>query len=422
MAWLAHYGYIALALGVFAESAAVPVPGETLLLAAGALTTQGHLSLVKVIIVAAAAGITGDNLGFFLGRRLGRGWLARHGRRILLPPSRLRHMDAFFERFGPLAVVVARFVAGVRVVAAFVAGSSRMHWRTFLIFNVIGAAAWATVVALVGVALGRGYRALAGATGHVGIVVVAVAVTVGAGVWALRRYRHREEAGEMRGEVGAPALTFAALLRRAGSHIVFAFGAGACATWAFLALTEEVAEGDTAKFDLLVRGWTLAHRSPLLDAIARVATWAGSPFVLGVGVAVFAWWLWRRGGRAAAALMIFAPAAASLLLLLAARSLHRSGPGGALGAMPKYSFPGGVGTASAAVAATLAYLLLRERLAPRLVVPAAALYVLVVGASSIYLDIHWATDVVAGWALGLGIAMLSAVVYEQAKAGSGLES
>jgi membrane protein DedA with SNARE-associated domain len=145
-----RYGYAALALGVLLENAGVPVPGETMLLAASALASRGGLSIVLVALVAASAAVVGDNIGFAIGRSGGRPLLERFGRWVLVTPERLDAVDLFFDRRGPAAVVVARFIPALRVVGALGAGASRMPWRSFLVFNAIGAVAWATAVSTLG--------------------------------------------------------------------------------------------------------------------------------------------------------------------------------------------------------------------------------------------------------------------------------
>ncbi len=145
-----RYGYAALAAGVFLENAGLPVPGETMLLTAAALAARGRLSIVLVGLVAAAAAITGDNIGFAIGREGGRPFLERFGRWVFVTPERLDRMDAFFKKRGPVAVFSARFIPALRVVAALVAGASAMPWHTFLTYNALGAVAWSIVVCTIG--------------------------------------------------------------------------------------------------------------------------------------------------------------------------------------------------------------------------------------------------------------------------------
>jgi undecaprenyl-diphosphatase len=149
-------GYGALFALVFAESAGVPVPGETALLAAGALAGAGHLLLPAVIAVGAIAAIGGDNLGFAIGRRGGRAFLLRDGRFAHHRRRAVAKGDAFFARHGAKTVFLGRWVPGVRVVGAVLAGASAMPWRTFLFYNATGALVWAasvsSIAALFGVA------------------------------------------------------------------------------------------------------------------------------------------------------------------------------------------------------------------------------------------------------------------------------
>src|SRR5262249_28099509 len=146
-----------------------PIPGETMLLAGAALAHFGTLSLPWVIVTAVCGATLGDNLGFFIGRRGGRALAERHGWRIGFTPARLREFDEFFERHGPKTVFVARFITGLRVVGAVLAGGSGMSWRTFLVYNAGGAVTWCTVIAVAGYMLGRSWAALESWVGRIGV-------------------------------------------------------------------------------------------------------------------------------------------------------------------------------------------------------------------------------------------------------------
>src|SRR4051812_24761528 len=128
--WLSHYGYPVLFLVVFAENAGVPVPGETAVLVAGLLAGRPDppLSILGVIAVTFVAAVLGDNLGFWLGRRWARRRLEQGKRFLFLTPATLRSVEGYFEHYGLLTIFFARFVAGLRVVAALAAGTSRMPW------------------------------------------------------------------------------------------------------------------------------------------------------------------------------------------------------------------------------------------------------------------------------------------------------
>ena len=194
-AWLlelfSRYGYAVVFGGVFLENTGLPVPGETALLAGAALAHYGQLSLPWVIVTAIAGATLGDNLGFFIGRRGGRRLAERHGWRIGLTPERLAEFDRFFERHGPKTVFAARFITGLRVVGAVLAGGSGMKWPVFLLYNATGAVVWCTVIAFAGYSLAYSWATLERWIGRTGLIALALIVAMG--VLALlraRRNRH----------------------------------------------------------------------------------------------------------------------------------------------------------------------------------------------------------------------------------------
>ena len=194
-AWLtdlfARYGYFVVFFGVLLENAGLPVPGETILLAGAALARFGHLSLPYVVATAAAGAVLGDNVGFFIGRRGGRVLLERHGGRLGLTPARLDQFDAFFARHGAKTVFIARFVTGLRVVGAILAGASRLAWGRFLIFNAAGAVAWSVTFGVVGYLLGYSWETIERWIGHLGLVFLIVLAV--AGIAAIVRSRRRPD-------------------------------------------------------------------------------------------------------------------------------------------------------------------------------------------------------------------------------------
>ncbi len=175
-------GYPVLFGLVLGESAGLPVPGETALLTAGVLAGAGRLSLPRVIAVAIAAAVTGDTLGYWLGRRGGRAALTHRGPFAAGRAHALERGERFFDRHGAKTVFLARFVPGVRVVAAVLAGASAMPWPRFAVYNVSGAFVWAATVASLASLVGRSVAA------EVWIVAL-VAVAAGGLVTVLRTRR-----------------------------------------------------------------------------------------------------------------------------------------------------------------------------------------------------------------------------------------
>ena len=173
------------------ESAGLWLPGETALIAAGVYAAKGHLSIAGVIVVAAAAAIIGDNIGYWLGREGGRrlieryGWLKRQADRVMPTAER------FFEKHGGKAVFFARFFGGVRVTGAWMAGITRMSGWRFLFWNALGGIVWATGVGLVAFYAGKAVAdAIARYGAYGGIAIGALIVLV---VVAFHLVRRRAE-------------------------------------------------------------------------------------------------------------------------------------------------------------------------------------------------------------------------------------
>ncbi|MFF7356016.1 DedA family protein [Streptomyces filipinensis] len=139
---LGHYGYWAVGAVVFVEDFGVPAPGETILLAAGVYAGAGRLNIVAVAVIAFTAAVIGDNIGYLIGRIGGRPFVHRWGRYVFLTPKRFEAAEEFFGRHGGKIVTVARFIEGLRQANGIIAGTTRMHWRRFLVFNALGAALW----------------------------------------------------------------------------------------------------------------------------------------------------------------------------------------------------------------------------------------------------------------------------------------
>jgi membrane protein DedA with SNARE-associated domain len=185
---VSHVGLPLLFALIAVESMGVPLPGETALFAASILASDGKFPIEAVIGVAAAGAILGDNVGYLIGRKAGRrlleapGPFERHRRAVIA------YGQPFFDKHGPKAVFLGRFVSGLRITAAWLAGVNRMRWRDFLFWNATGGVVWATVVGVLAYAFGHAAeRAIetAGLVGLIGAVLLAIAV------WVIVRRRHR---------------------------------------------------------------------------------------------------------------------------------------------------------------------------------------------------------------------------------------
>jgi membrane protein DedA with SNARE-associated domain len=186
---IASYGYIAILSIILLESAGVPLPGETTLVAASVYAGSHHgLDIRWVIATAAGATILGDNIGYWVGRTLGRKVLLKWGIWIGLDQRKLDLGEYLFLRHGGKIVFLGRFVAVLRVFAAVLAGANRFPPGRFFLFNVLGGITWAVVFGASGYLLGHSFRRVAGPLAWLTFAAAAIAIFY---LW--RYYKHHEE-------------------------------------------------------------------------------------------------------------------------------------------------------------------------------------------------------------------------------------
>ena len=193
---LNHYGYLAVTLFVAIEDFGIPVPGETILIAAALFAGAGRLNVVVVGLVGVLAAVVGDNIGFAIGHFGGRALALRFGKYVFLTAERLDRAEYFFDHHGGKIIVAARFIEGLRQANGIVAGISGMHWKRFLAFNTLGAALWVGVWVSLGYLAGNYITTIYDQITRYSLyVLIALAVAMAAFIaWRLRRRRARRRA------------------------------------------------------------------------------------------------------------------------------------------------------------------------------------------------------------------------------------
>lgn len=157
------YGYWAVFGLVGLESLGIPLPGETILIAAGTYAGHTHrLSVWGIFAGACVGAIIGDNVGFWIGDKGGYRLLRRYGRYVRVDETKMKIGRYIFDRHGGKVVFFGRFVSVLRTYAAFLAGTNRMRWRNFLIFNAAGGIVWSAIYAFVSYAVGNTLRNVSG--------------------------------------------------------------------------------------------------------------------------------------------------------------------------------------------------------------------------------------------------------------------
>ena len=403
------------------------VPGEIAVILGGVAASRGMVPLWAVIAAAVSGAIIGDSIGYLVGRRWGthllRGTVGR------LPVIRT-HLDknldsarAYVQRRKGSAVFFGRFTAALRVLVPGLAGISDVHYPTFLAYNVAGGTLWGAGFAVLGYVAGASYHHVEKIAGQAGLVLLGVIVAGLIASRLLRRFAARSPGLKAAGDRLAATPPLAWVRRRfptqvawgrrrldahspRGFWLTFTVAAGALAAWAFGGLTQDVTgHDDAALADPHVTAWVVAHRTDWLTSALKVLTWLGSTaFIIPAGLATGLYFLLRRRDWRPLALLTAAVAGAVGLWLIIKPVVGRPRPPAAIwiGHYPGAAFPSGHAAQSAAFYAMLAIVLGAGLSARRraIVWSAAALVVLIVGASRIYLGAHWLTDVLAGYALG----------------------
>jgi len=188
--YLQTYGYWAVLFALLGENAGLPLPGETILILASFAAYHGHhLKLHWVILVAVCACTIGDNIGYWIGRRGGRPLLEKYKSAFHISDETIRAGEELLRRRGSFAIFIARFIAGMRIVAGPLAGVLRMEWERFLLANFAGAVVWVSVISSAGYFFGSRYEAVAGVVKETELWILIMVVAAAVYFW--RRSRKR---------------------------------------------------------------------------------------------------------------------------------------------------------------------------------------------------------------------------------------
>jgi len=400
---IASYGYVVLFFLIGLESLGVPLPGEAALVTAAAFAALGRLSIYGVVATAVAAAIIGDNGGYWIGRAGGTALVGRYGRFTHLNPSHLERARRFFARHGPKTVFIGRFIALLRTWAAMLAGAARMPYGTFMLYNALGAVCWAAIVGTLGYVFGRNLPQLEhyiGQASLAGALLVALVVGLVLGWrWFERNRAHLVERTQ---------LVWQRVGEYLGLHLTIGFLISVAALWLFGAITEDVIHNDPlTQFDVTLLNWVHARATPAGYAVANAISLLGSPVTLtivalGMGFFFVARRQWILLGGWLAAF-----AGGGLLNTVLKLVIHRPRPPYAAEFLhhASWSFPSGhamvslIGYGMLAYAVTLLWV--HRRSAQLSVVLVAALLIVAIGLSRLYLGVHYFSDVVGGYAAGV---------------------
>jgi undecaprenyl-diphosphatase len=400
-------------------------PGETAVILGGAVAGQGETSLVITIAVVWFCAWAGDTVSFLIGTRLGRGFILRHGPKIRITEERFRQVEDYFARHGGKTIVIGRFLGLVRALAPFIAGSSGMPYRVFLPVSVIGTGLWSATFTVLGYAISESLNQATEVAGRGTFVFGAVVVTIVVTIVVVRFLRVPENRHKLAARLESipvvrrlvPQLRFWwARFTPGGLGLEFtSLIAMLCVALFVLVAYISIVNGDpgptpgdTEAIDVVAD----LRADWLIDAAKVVTVLGGGPVTLAVAaVAGGVLAIRRRWGEVA--VLVAALAIAHLVVPVLKDAIDRPRPSGGLIDVEGSSFPSG----HAAYSVIYAWLVLTitVRVRPGManasaLIVAGIVVTALVGLSRVYLDVHYLSDVSAGWGLGASVFAACAAV------------
>ena len=444
---LGSWTYLLVGVLAYLETAAfvgLIAPGESVVIVGGVIAGQGEISLLVLIGIVWTAAVLGDTTSFFIGRRLGRGFILRHGPKVKIDESRLEQVESYFERHGGKTILIGRFIGLVRALAPFVAGSSGLAYRRFFPFSVIGCGLWATVFCVLGYVFYESFDKVANVAGKATFGFGVTVALIAGGVIAYRRLRKPEERRKAvtwmeQRSVFRPLLAVARPLRRrviaplwriAGPRVRFV-GNRITPGDLGLELTSTLAVAGVGLYVFTVYAVTLSSdlsttpadrelldladrinvNETITDVVKIVTDLGAFPAVAALVVAVSILLAARRNWIELATLL------AGFALVYVGVQLAKNGidlprPDGPLAEADGESYPSGHAAYATVwvAAAVLVSRVVPGRISRAALVGAAVVVAAAIGLSRIYLRVHYWSDVAGGWGLGAGIFGTCAVI------------
>jgi undecaprenyl-diphosphatase len=434
--------YALVAVMAFLETGAfvgLIAPGEFTVIVGGVIAGQGTIDIIPLLGLVWLSCVLGDSASFFVGRRLGRQFLEKHGPKVKITHERLAGVDEYFKKHGGKTILIGRFIGIVRAVAPFIAGASGLRYRSFLPYSVIGTGLWGSFYTLLGYLFYRSFDEVAATAGKATFVFATLVLSVVAVVTAYRRLRvpaNRERVMVWLDRQGRRPLLrpLAALVRPAWRHAIApayrliaprarflwqrltpgdlglelttAIATAGVGLYVFVAYTVAIEADDGATLlDDRVLDLADMLKTSLGVSLAKVVTAFGSLPVTAAVVLAGAIVLAARRRPIELAVLLVSAIAIYAAVHITKAAVDRPRPPRPLTHASLSAFPSGHAAYSTIyVALALIATRLKIGVGRRTALVVAALVLAgAIGASRAYLRVHWWSDVLAGWALGAAI-------------------
>jgi membrane protein DedA with SNARE-associated domain/membrane-associated phospholipid phosphatase len=439
---LGAWTYLVVGVMAYLETGAfvgLVAPGETVVMAGGVVAGQGEIQLTPLIGLVWICAILGDTTSFYIGRRLGRVFLEKHGPRVKITGERLKRVDDYFERHGGKTILIGRFIGLVRALAPFIAGSSGMPFRRFIPYSIVGTGLWATTFCVLGYIFWRSFDRVAHIAGQ---AILGFGVVVGLAVAIVMAYRRRARirawlVAHQQHPLVRPLFAVGRPLHRRvirpvaralapqvrfleervtpgdlGLQLTTALAVAGVGFYVFVLYTVVLA-GDVNPTPLDRELLDVADQLNTGAAVtaAKIVTGLGSFPACAALVVVTAVVLALRRRPMDIVPLVLGFALIFLAVHVAKAGIDRPRPARPLVATEGSTFPSGHAAYATAWLAVAVLFTRRLRLGRHAAFIAGAIVLVVaIGLSRIYLRAHYWSDVAGGWGLGLGIFGVLAVI------------
>lgn len=382
-----HGGYTFLFFAVFLEGLPLIgtiVPGHVAVIVAGFLAKIGILSLWPVIIISAVAAIFGDFVGFKLGRKYGISLVDKLRPYFFIKDSHVTKANELLHKHTGKALIIGRFSPITRALMPFLVGTSEASSGKFWFYNVMGGLSWILSSIFIGYAFGASYHVVSGYLGKAAMIVLILAAFI---IWGYRFVNARFH-----------------IFRR---YELFVLGLNILSLWGLAETIQDAWANKSfmATFDVWVNVFINDHITPFFSSLANILSNFGGTLSLNtIGLMIAIWLVFKEKWRSAT-IMLFALGSSDFLVGSMKLLFLRDRPENALNfVIGDPSFPSGHATIAAAFFIALVYLFapkINSWIKRELLIVISTLFVIAIGLSRIVLNMHWVSDVLAGWCLGI---------------------
>ena len=393
---LNHWGYWIILLGAILEAnplTGLIVPGMTIVIIGGFLAKLGILDIGDVIFISALGAILGDLIGYLLGRKYGYSFISGYGKYFFFKKEYFDKTKKLMHHHTGKAIIIGRFNSLTRAFAPFVAGSTNVSFPKFIWYNIIGGISWAVSFVLIGYIFGKSYEVASKYIGRFIFIAIVLSILIIFAYGFINKRKHIFSKYHLR----ILAINLASL-------------------YLFSKMIEDVADKElVTRIDIWINAKITLLWTPLLNKLMLFITYIMNPFSLIIlSIILFGALIYKKKWYYYL-LLVFSLSGGLLFEFLTKLIIHRARPENALIQVPGYSFPSGHATMAIIFFSLLLYSFkddIKNKILKNAFVLTNIILFLFVGFSRVYLNAHWFSDVIAGFALGLFWLTLLILVFK----------